>query len=236
MSEPLRIALVGEGPTEKVVIEAVLTSVLSPRSFVLRQLQPEESAAFGPVGTGWTGVYRWCREAVSRANGPLRQDILYQAYDLLVLQVDADVAACRYEDGNIQETATDLPCEEPCPPPSATTNRLRAAVLRWAGEMETPPKTILCTPSKSLEAWVVAALFPNDLAVQRGIECWADPASRLGQQPLAQRVRKRLEDYRGRSGEMAEAWPRLAQTLDEARRFEAEVRSLLPPETAVAPS
>lgn len=59
MSEPLRVALVGEGPTERVVIEAALASILRERPFILKQLQPEESLPFGAIGTGWVGVYRW---------------------------------------------------------------------------------------------------------------------------------------------------------------------------------
>jgi hypothetical protein len=196
MSEPLRIALVAEGPTEKVIIEAALSSILGARDFILRQLQPEESLPFGPIGTGWVGVYRWCRQAVLRSGGSLREDILYQSYDMLLLQVDADVAAKRYSDGNIQEADLDLPCDQPCPPPSASTDRLRRVVLRWAGESDVPSRTVLCTPSKSTEAWVVAALFPNDLAMSRGIECWDDPESRLRQQPFGIRIQKRVEDYR----------------------------------------
>lgn len=58
MSDPLRIALVAEGPTDAVVIEAALRSMLGGRSFVLKQVFPEDSSAFGPMGTGWVGVYQ----------------------------------------------------------------------------------------------------------------------------------------------------------------------------------
>jgi hypothetical protein len=227
MSEPLRVALVGEGPTEKVVIEAALTSIMGSRSFILRQLQPEESLPFGPIGTGWVGVYRWCRQAAARSGGSLRRDLLYQAYDVLLLQVDADVAGNRYADGGIVEAVQDLPCEQPCPPPAATTDLLRRVVLRWAGETAVPPRTVLCTPSKSTEAWVIAALYPEDPAMRRNIECCPDPAARLGQQPVERRIQKRVEDYEERAEVLRNAWPRLAQTLDEARRFDADFRGAL---------
>jgi hypothetical protein len=90
-----------------------------------------------------------------------------------------------------------------------------------------PLKTVLCTPSKSTEAWVVAALFPQDLAVERGIECWPNPEGRLGQQPLGHRISKRRDEYESRATDFSEAWPRLAQTLDEARRFDADFRAAL---------
>jgi hypothetical protein len=228
MSEPLRVALVGEGPTERVVIESALASILRDRPFILQQLQPEESLPFGPIGTGWVGVYRWCRQAVARSGTSLRHDILYQAYDLLLLQLDGDVTDECYANGSITESIQDLPCFGPCPPPAASTNPLRAVLLRWVGEREVPPRTVLCTPSKSTEAWVVAALFPQDLAVKRGIECWAKPEGRLSQQPVEHRIRKRVDDYRTRAAALREEWPRLARTLDEAGRFDADFRAALP--------
>ncbi|SPE50459.1 conserved hypothetical protein [Verrucomicrobia bacterium] len=227
MSEPLRVALVAEGPTERVVLEAALAGLLSHRSYILKQLQPEESLPFGAIGTGWVGVYRWCKQALARSGASLRHDILYQAHDLLLLQLDADVADETYANGGIQETVQDLPCSGPCPPPSASTDALRRVLLRWVGEPQPPPRTVLCTPSKSTDAWVVAALFPDDLAVQKGIECWPNPASRLPQQPVAQRINKRVEDYQARGDELCKAWPRLSRTLDEARRFDTELRAAL---------
>jgi hypothetical protein len=227
MSKPLRIALVGEGPTERVVIEAILSNILSKQGFILRQLQPEESLPFGEIGTGWVGVYRWCRQAMDRSSGALRNDILFQSYDALILQLDADVANESYANGQIIETAKDLPCSRDCPPPSASTNPLRAVLLRWCGEVQIPAKTVLCTPSKSTDAWVVAALYPNDIAVRRGVECWPNPESRLGQQPLHSRIKKSVEDYQDRLGDLQAAWPNLARTLEEARRFDAEFRALL---------
>jgi len=211
MSEPLRVALVAEGPTERVVIEAALASILRERPFILKQLQPEESLPFGAIGTGWVGVYRWCRQAVARSGTSLRQDILYRAYDLLLLHLDGDVADECYADGSIVEAVQDLPCSAACPPPAASTNPLRAVLLRWVGEPEVPPRTVLCTPSKSTEAWVVAALFPEDLAVERGIECWPKPDLRLSQQPLERRIRKRVDDYQTRAADLRDAWPRLAR-------------------------
>src|SRR5712664_1804625 len=102
MSDPLRIALVGEGPTDGIVISAALESMLAERSFILKQLQPEESLPFGPLGTGWVGVYKWCRQAVARSGG-LRNDVLYHEYDILILQLDADVADEEYSNGGIEE-------------------------------------------------------------------------------------------------------------------------------------
>jgi hypothetical protein len=77
MSNLFRVAVVAEGPTDKIIIQAVISSVFGGRPFILRQLQPEESLAFGPIGTGWGGVYRWCRQASDRAGGAIRKDPLF---------------------------------------------------------------------------------------------------------------------------------------------------------------
>ncbi len=166
MSELLRIALVAEGPTDRIVIESGLRAFLSGRSFVLNQLQPEGSLAFGNRGSGWTGVYRWCKQAAKRGGGRLGEDaLLFQNYHILILHIDADVAGMRYADNSIVPQPSDgaLPCEVICPPARRTTDILRTVLLSWCGEATVPTKTVLCTPSKSTEAWVVAALFPSDL-------------------------------------------------------------------------
>lgn len=236
MSDPLRIALVAEGPTDRIVIEAAVSCLLRPRSFILKQLHPEASAAFGPLGPGWAGVYRWCRQAVQRATGSLRQDPLFASYDVLVLHLDADVADENYRNAGINEPIQNLPCSQPCPPPSATTNALRRVLLGWVGEVSVPPQTVLCTPSKNTEAWVVVALYPDDKAAKAGQwECHRDPESRLGQQPVRQRIKKSIRDYEACRGRLDAAWPSVRESLSEARRFSEEFLAALamvvPPQT-----
>lgn len=229
MSEPLRIALVAEGPTDAVVIEAALRSMLAGRYFVLKQVFPEDSLAFGSMGTGWVGVYRWCHAAATRGKGNLSGDkLVFGAgnFDLLLLHLDGDVAGCGYSDGSLVPLPADgvLPCARPCPPPADTTNELRKVLLSWCGETAVPPKTVICMPSKSTEAWVVAALFPNDQAMAQGIECYANPESRLGQQPVVHRISKKKRDYQGIQRNLEQAWPRISapEALSEANRFQTE--------------
>ena len=104
MSDPLYIALVAEGLTDGEVIRSALQASLEGRSYVLKQLKPEQSLAFasqsnfGPDGGGWGGVYRWCRQAQERAGGKLSDDEVLLRYDALVIHLDADVAGKRYEE------------------------------------------------------------------------------------------------------------------------------------------
>lgn len=219
MSSPVRIALVSEGITDYVVLRAAIRSMLDGRSFVLTLLQPEGSLAFtaagnvGPLGGGWRGVYKWCLQSAVRGGGRLSGDPLFIGHDLLVLHLDADVAG---------ENLTGLlPCEQPCPPPNATTDRLRAVMLAWLGEAQTPPQTVLCTPSKSTEAWVMAACFPSDKEVKKkSWECHPHPETRLGQQPKPQRFSKSQTDYEKAQSKLQARWPDIVAKLSEAARFQ----------------
>lgn len=230
MSDLLRIALVAEGETDKTVIGAAIEALLSGRDYLLRLLQPEDSLALEPAGPfggltggGWGGVYRWCQGTVRDNEGQLREHPLFMEYDILILHLDADVAGKKYSDYRIIDPVNDLPCEEPCPPPAATTDKLRQVLLRWCGETAPPPQTVLCTPSKSTEAWVASALVSEDSEMQRkGWECHPDPESRLGVQPKEERIRKCKADYQSRQSHMTAAWDRLRRDLSEAGRFSTD--------------
>ena len=234
MSEPLRVAAVVEGPTDAIVLQAILTAVLPGRDFDLQRLQPEESLAFdtvsfGETGSGWGGVYRWSRQFAREGGGSVSGSSALTYHDLLIVHVDADVAGKRYADGNIQDAPSeDLPCEEPCPPPEDTTDALRAVVLNWLGERNCPPRIVLCTPSKSTDAWVVAAVWPENKQVLRpDWECRPNPGDQLTALPLGRRFEKSQSDYRQRSVELTEGWPSVSQGLTEAARFEAEFLAAL---------
>jgi hypothetical protein len=230
----VRIALVSEGITDFDVLKTAIDSMLKGRSFDLKLLQPEGSVAFtgagnaGAFGGGWKGVYKWCLQAALRGGGALRGDPLFISYDLLVLHLDADVA---HEDP--ANDAIDplpnliglLPCERPCPPASATTEALRLVILSWVGEAQIPPRTVLCTPSKSTEAWVMASLFPKDKEMTKmGWECHPSPGDRLAPagRLAGERLAKRHADYEARASDLRLAWPNISGKLSEAMRFQNE--------------
>ena len=236
MSEPLRIAVVVEGPTDSIVLHAILDSVLADTEFEFQTLQPEESLAFesvhsGKTGVGWVGVYRWSRQSACEGGGSVSGSSALLFHDVVIIQVDADVADKTYGSGEVQDPPCldDLPCKKPCPPPDATTNALREVMLIWLGEPSCPSKVVLCTPSKSMESWVVAALCPNNGVVQRdNWECHRDPELQLATLPKGIRFRKRQDDYRCRRIAMAGAWPNVSARLTEAARFEREILAVLP--------
>jgi hypothetical protein len=232
MSDPVRIALVAEGITDYEAVHAIVAAVLRDRPFVLRLLQPEESVAFrgagavGPLGGGWEGVYHWTQELRERAGRVSADVALFQGHDLMVMHLDADVAGedpANRKKRPYPELKGVLPCEQPCPPPSATTDRLRQVMIAWLGEQQLPVNVVLCTPSKSMEAWVVPICCPEDTAAkQENWECRASPENRLGQQPRHKRFSKRQVDYHKRQAEVTAGWPTIVERLSEARRFQDE--------------
>ena len=235
MSEPVRVAVAVEGPTDAIVLEAILMAVVPGGEFVLQTLQPEGSAAFGAVsfgrtGAGWAGVYRWSRQVVTEGGGSASGSSVLSNHDVLIVQVDADVAGETYASGNVRDAPhDDLPCEEPCPPPHHTTDALRAVILNWLGECECPRRIVLCTPSKSIETWVLAAVWPNNGFVRRDDwECHRHPEGQLGTLPRARRFRKRQDDYRRKQVEIEKAWSKVSARLTEAARFEAELLAAIP--------
>jgi hypothetical protein len=226
----LRIAIVAEGPTDLIVLESALKAFLK-KPFVATLLQPETSAAFssfGPTGAGWGGVYRWCGGVVKEFGSLGAHQLLFGSYDLLILHIDTDVADQSYKDARITPNPSDLPlpCAKPCPPPSDTADEIRRVVLSWLKEPSLPPKTAFCVPSTSTETWVLASLFPSDPLVVRGLECAPDAEGHLNRQPKRQRVRKARRDYDQRRDDLTAAWPRVAQLLSQAGRFQAEILAL----------
>ena len=102
-------------------------------------------------------------------------------------------------------------------------------------ESEVPPRTVLCTPSKALEAWVVVALFPDEPVVRAGkVECRAFPENLLSAKPMAERLVRRgekdVEMYEDRAQEFADAWTRVRAVCSEAERFSHDFLAIVPSE------
>ena len=231
MSE-LRVALVAEGPTDAIVIEAALKALLAS-PFVLTQLQPEPTHP--KLGTGWGGVLRWCLEFALRGHSSLEDDPTLPDFDLFVLHVDADVTEYRYSDVSpeIETIAIErgwpaLPCSSPCPPPEGSVDEMRSRLLIWSGLDTTGPRTVFCVPSKAPEAWLVGALFDQGHTLLNNLECNLRLESRLKALPRVERVRKKTREYRARSQEITQAWATVRQRCSQAERFSSEVLAAVP--------
>jgi len=227
----MRVAFVVEGPTDYAALLAAVRALLNGRDFVPTIIQPElnENLAAQTAG-GWGGVYKWCRQAVQQTHGPVRNNPVFSSHDLLVIQVDADVARKNYSNYEITDAPNDdLPCEEDCPPPSATTDALRSVMLGWLDENSVPPGVVLCTPSKSIETWVLVALFPNDQSARNpNVECRWDGEVRLRKYGLVKSGQKLIAKYHANEAGICAAWPVVRGKCSEAERFSQEFLALVP--------
>ena len=224
MSE-LRVALVAEGPTDSVVIEAALRALL-PRPFTLALLQPEPTRP--QMGTGWCGVFKWCRELAARSPASLEADPTLPGFDLFVIHLDADVAEKRYPDcGAAVEAAAlafpALPCSQPCPPASTAADQVRQRLLAWLGIERIGPKTVLCVPSKAVEAWLAAGVLDASHVLLANVECDLNLEGRLAALAVAQRIRKTTREYRALASTVSRQWTAVRSRCTQADRFSLEV-------------
>ncbi|BBC22373.1 hypothetical protein [Pseudanabaena sp. ABRG5-3] len=173
MSNELRIALVAEGPTDYVVIEAALRAILQP-AFVMLQLQPEDTKP--KMGKGWCGVLKWCNERI---------DPTLFGFDLVIIHVDVDVATKKYancgssvENWVNEKSWENLPCNKPCPPVSDTVNALEDVIKSWLGGIK-PNHTVFCLPAQSSGTWLASALLPPSDHLLINTECNLTLESRL---------------------------------------------------------
>ncbi|MBF0495617.1 MAG: hypothetical protein HQK58_03425 [Deltaproteobacteria bacterium] len=236
MSE-LSIALVAEGPTDKIIIEAALKTIVG-RPFVLTLLHPETSASFdgaGPLGGGWGGVYRWCRKFLSMPY-PAGENPSLDGFDLVLLHVDADVAGMRYSDANIHDGRADLPCERPCPPAESSVNALRGVVAAWldlSSVAALPEKWVFCNPSKCTEAWVVAALYRmtrpeimTEIECNQGLVSWLS-LMQIEERTLIRGGKKKPKAYVKISDKVTADWSAVCQHCTQAARFDHEVKTVV---------
>lgn len=228
MSDP-RIALVSEGTTDAVVIEAALKAILK-RPFVLVPLQPE--ATRPEMGSGWGGVLKWCQEFRRLGAASLEADPTLQGFDLVIVHLDADVAEKSYSDCGTavvqwaQEQAfPPLPCSFPCPPPSNTTDALEAVLLGWLGLSAVGPRSLVCLPSKAIESWLASAVLPSGHNLLTDLECNLSLETGLAQLPKGQKIRKSRRDYQRWAGKISSQWDSVKAFCSRAAVFEREVLS-----------
>ncbi len=223
----LRIALVAEGPTDEIIIESALKAIL-PSPFKISLLQPERTRSV--LGTGWGGVLKWCREFQARGAESLEDDPTMEFFDLIIIHIDADVAGKSYADygQEIAQAAQQggwglLPCSLPCPPPDATVDNMKTVLLSWLGIDKIGNKTVLCIPSKSSEAWLAAAVFPDNRDLSRELECAPNIGDRLAQLPKKLRFKKTIRNYQAHTSTVKAEWSRVRRLCSQAEIFSHSV-------------
>lgn len=222
----LRIALVAEGPTDYVIIEAALKAFL-PQPFILTQLQPE--ATKPEIGGGWGGVLKWCSMAGERFQGPIDQDPTLVDFDLLIIHLDVDVATFNYADCGEhiallaqQKSWANLPCAQVCPPVGSTVQALQTVITSWLGQASLGG-TVLCLPAQSSGTWLAVALLDAAHPLLTNAECDITVESRLAQLPKSQRVKKSRREYMQYAAELTNKWTDVKIICSQADQFETAV-------------
>ena len=140
----LRVGIIAEGKSEWLVLEAIMRQLQPDIEFV--RIRPDFTlASMSPFG--WKGVRAWCQEFGGKLEAFMR-GVKGREIDLLVIHADCSMAHNEQAD-------------RPCPPASDTADALRKIVVSGWLKLATHPHFVLVTnPSKSTDAWVVAALEP----------------------------------------------------------------------------
>ena len=169
------IGIVGEGPTDYLVIKEVIDFVSGEENTYIR-LQPEPNLQ-GKFGNGWKGVWKWCEDTA-----PILEKIfcdITPKMDLLVVQMDADVSRKEKEvhclcksnscdkKGNVHPLKCDeiknekcpvvLPCENHAPSSAGYAAHLHEIIMRWLNLKEEKDNILVMIPCDSTDAWIVAA-------------------------------------------------------------------------------
>ncbi len=233
-----RIGIVVEGTTDRIIIESALNKILADHTYILTQLQPElsdglKNGGFGYTGSGWGGVYQWCRQIVNM-DIALADNLFLQKFDFIIIHLDADVAEKNYQSANIANPVKhDLPCVQPCPPASNTIEALEQVVLGWLNLKEQLAHPfVMCTPSKCTEAWVAIALYgQGDKNLLIDIECNSKIENYLAQKPARERLirnrggkmKKITQKYSEKSGQITTQWDYTTQKCNQADIFTKRV-------------
>lgn len=228
MSEQdLRIALVAEGPTDLVIIEAALNAILE-QSFILIQLQPEPTRR--DLGNGWGGVLKWCLETAKRFSGNIDEDPTLSYFDLLIIHLDVDVTGFSYSDlGTTGEelisnrNRTDLPCAKQCPPVADSVEALQQVLRSWLAPVNAGNKTVFCMPAQSSGTWLAAAFLPNSHKLLTNAECDPSVENGLSQLPKKLRVKKNQREYRDKAVEITRHWGKVKTICSQALVFETDL-------------
>lgn len=154
-------------------------------------------------------------------------------FDLFVLHSDADVAEAAYANVSPEVAARAsargwpaLPNHVQCPPANGSADIVRTCLCSWAGISTLGPRTVLCVPSKAVDAWLAAAVLKSAHHLIGGLECNLNLEAQLAVLPKAARVKKTKREYRTHAKQIADAWPTVRQRCAQAERFSKDVQAV----------
>ncbi len=225
----MNIGTVVEGPTDRLVLQAILDRLFPGDN---RYIPFQPPVTLGETGAGWKGVRCWCRQTWQLQGSTLEKILSSDTgpvLDMLVIQVDAEIAA----EHDLQE-GDDAPIadvRQPCPPVAATAGQLRRIIERWLRCDDLPPRVILAIPAQDTENWTFAALFPNDaLCMRDDYECTKLGRGRPGYQLTLKKygnlfrrrdgkIKKSIHGYLQAIPQIVANWDTVCRICSQAQQF-----------------
>lgn len=240
-----RIGIVGEGPTDYLVLKCMIDQITDEENEYLR-IQPEPDMQ-GEYGNGWKGVWNWC-ESTGADIDILMRGIKPQI-DIIVIQMDGDVARkekeihCKCE-SNICEEKSDLsplkcqyvkmgkcPVELPCKNheniPEGFRTHITGNIYGWLG-IESKRKDIIITvPCDSTDAWIVAAYEKAEAIknIENILNPWEEVISKkkdyFGIRIPGHKKNNRV--YQQLIKGLEKNWKQVVEVCESAKQFEKEI-------------
>ena len=239
------IGVVGEGPTDYMVIKEVIDHITGEAN-EYRRLQPESDMA-GRFGNGWKGVWKWC-ETTSDVLDKLFYEVTPQL-DLLVIQMDADVSRkekevhclcgsveCKVREGTHPlrcERAIEgqcpiiLPCRKHLQNSRGYEEHLEKMIWKWLGNCADNGDILITIPCDSTDAWIVAAYQDYD-KVEEIENPWERVIARK-KDYHGIRIpggKKRASVYSQLLSRLCEQWESVLEQCYSARCFDDRVRRM----------
>jgi len=202
----IRVGIVAEGTSDWLALEELMKAVHPDVEFV--HLRPDMTLV-SRSPHGWKGVKAWCQQEGVRLEALLTGVAGFPIH-LLVIHVDCSMAH-------------NIDALHPCPPARATADALREVLVRdWLNRPHLPGFVVLATPSRTTDAWIVAALDPP-YSGDEPLECDDRAERELVQRRLLRlrdgEVKKPEAKYRPLAEAMAQALDRVCEICTEAERF-----------------
>lgn len=215
MTRSLRIGVVAEGPSDRVLISRLVERLFGA-DVEVRAIWPQEPLTPGRP-YGWRGVRSWCEEFGPQLD-VFMNGVEGDELDLMFVHVDCSMAQ-------------HVGARRPCPPARATADALRAEIRgAWLGLESLPETLVLVSPCQSAETWIRAALDTDPVSE---LECRdAEEIDRWFHRNRYLRIRdgqlkKPLRRYRPLVEKTSARWTEVKALCSEARRFEDEVELAL---------
>jgi hypothetical protein len=208
------VGFVCEGSTDIVILRAFSEAILGPIDAIALQPQTDElDRSYPGAPSGWSEVRAWCER--NRDLEEVFEPGIGQPLDLLVIAVDLDIAI----EAGIEKKPSNLDAYD--------AKGLCDIVKGWLPS-KLPSGVIIVIPVASIEAWVIAALFPK---VKRPEAEYA-PAELLVQRERLARGSsgkpwKRVAEYRFFGQAVASRLKGVRQRCDEADRYAKKLRGAL---------